>query len=171
MSLDLETVSRLVGSLALMKFFPAGDDCARAALIEMLGEMCETEDQVRWLVKRVRSLYSEWPGDCELRACYCSRFTPLDGIRVNSAVFLDGIPSERAAEPWKRLESSCNECGGYGYTIIERAGISAAEPCSKCGPKRIAPAAPAAPEPVSVDAELDRAVKQIAAQKTLDSRK
>jgi len=88
-----DVVNELVGSLALMRFFPS-DLYARAALVETLGEMCETEDQVRWLVKRVRALYGEWPGEREMRACYCARFKPKDGIDVGSSVFLDGIPSE-----------------------------------------------------------------------------
>ncbi len=64
-----------------MKFFPS-DPYARAALVEMLGEMCESEDQVRWLVKEVRTKYPEWPGVYELRRLFCARFRPQDGIVV-----------------------------------------------------------------------------------------
>lgn len=86
-------IQRGIGTLSLMKFFP-GDEDFRAALIELLGEMCHDDEQVLWLAKRMRNLYQEWPGAHELRAVLCARYIPRDGIEVNSAVYLDGVPSE-----------------------------------------------------------------------------
>lgn len=100
--MNLETISNEVAKLGTMKFFPA-DPVVRLALVELMTEIAENEDQVRWLVKRVRTLYAEWPGERELRAAFCSRFPPKDGINVCSAIYLDGIPSERRAEPVKAL--------------------------------------------------------------------
>lgn len=93
MSLNFETVNALVAQFGTMRFFPT-EPAMRLALVETMGEMCETEDQVRWLVKRVRTLYSEWPGEREMRACFCSRFKSKDGISADSTVFIDGLPSE-----------------------------------------------------------------------------
>jgi hypothetical protein len=90
--------SELVGELSLMKFFPA-DENARVALVRIVCEMAENDDQVRWLVRRMLNLYNEWPGPRELRACFCSKFRPADGIHQYSSVYLDGIPSERATAP------------------------------------------------------------------------
>ena len=87
-------ISKAIGIMSLMKFFPAGDEF-RAALMEMLGEICETDEQVIWLARRMRNLYQEWPGSHELRACFCAKHSPKDGLEVFSAVYHDGIPSER----------------------------------------------------------------------------
>jgi hypothetical protein len=93
MSLDFRTVNALVASMGTMKFFPADPD-VRLALVEVMGEIAETEEQVRWLVKRMRDMYAEWPGEREMRACFCSRFHPKDGRNVGSTVYPDGLPSE-----------------------------------------------------------------------------
>lgn len=92
--MDFDRVAKAVASLKLMKFFP-GDEDACLALVTDLGEMAQTEEQVEWLVRRVRNLYSEWPGIHELRAVFCSRFKPKDGINAYSTQFLDGVPPER----------------------------------------------------------------------------
>jgi hypothetical protein len=102
--MNLETISNEIAKLGTMKFFPA-DPVVRLALVELMCDIAENEDQVRWLVKRVRTLYAEWPGEHELRAAFCSRFPPKDGINACSTVYLDGIPSERKPEPFKALPS------------------------------------------------------------------
>jgi hypothetical protein len=98
MKLTAECATRAVNRLALMAFFP-GDPEVRAALVDIVMEMCETRDQLDWLVARALKLYAKWPGIAELRALYCSRWKPLDGVEVYSSIYLDGIPSERPAPP------------------------------------------------------------------------
>ncbi len=77
-----------------LKFFP-GDPDARLGIAEQIADMARDADQVRWLVRRLPKLYPEWPSSLEVRAVFCSKFRPLDGIEAYSAVYLDGIPSER----------------------------------------------------------------------------
>jgi hypothetical protein len=88
-----EDFSSAVNQLALMAFFPS-DPEVRAALVTVLMDLIETEDQLDWLVNRALRLYAKWPGVAELRALYCSRFKPRDGIESYSTVYLDGIPAE-----------------------------------------------------------------------------
>jgi len=88
-----EAVSSAVNQLALMAFFPS-DREVRGALVSVLADLVETEDQLDWLVNRALRLYAKWPGVAELRALYCSRFKPRDGIESYSTVYLDGIPPE-----------------------------------------------------------------------------
>ncbi len=92
-----EVVDKTIGRLALLKFFPASDIVARAVAMTELMEMCETDEQVDWLGKRMSALYTEWPGLRELRAVFCSKFKPADGVEVDSTDprYVDGIPSER----------------------------------------------------------------------------
>lgn len=102
MSLNFDTISSLVSSLGVMRFFPS-DPEVRLALVGVMGEIAEDEEQVRWLVKRMRIMYAEWPGEHEMRACFCSRFRPKDGYNVASTVYLDGLPSEFPDKQFKLL--------------------------------------------------------------------
>lgn len=91
-------VSELCAELTLLRFFPS-DESARAALVLLIGRMCSTEDQVRWLVQRTLDLCNEWPGPLVLRQILNSKFKCADGVSVScSSIFPDGIPSERKIE-------------------------------------------------------------------------
>jgi hypothetical protein len=93
--MNFRNINDMVAELSVLKFFPS-EAAARLAIVRMVGEMARSEDQIRWLIRRMTSgLYAEWPGPGELRACFCSRFPPKDGINAYSSVYLDGIPSER----------------------------------------------------------------------------
>lgn len=93
-TLTPEAAAAAVAKLALMAYFP-GDRDIRAALVWVLLEMVETEEQMDWLVNRALRLYGNWPGVGELRALYCSRWKPKDGMEAFSTVYPEGIPSER----------------------------------------------------------------------------
>jgi len=92
-ALTPEVTIQAVSKLGLMAFFPS-DPEVRAALVTVLMNLIETEEQLDWLVTRALRLYAKWPGVAELRALYCSRFKPRDGIESYSTVYLDGIPPE-----------------------------------------------------------------------------
>lgn len=92
-ALTPEAATRAVNRLALMAFFPADPD-VRAALVDIVLEMVETQEQCDWLVSRALKLYAKWPGVAELRALYCSKWKPRDGVETYSSIYLDGIPSE-----------------------------------------------------------------------------
>lgn len=90
-----DKIAAMLGELRVLKFFP-DDEFAMLPIMRLVSTMCETEEHVRWLIDRMTSgLYTEWPGLREMRACYCSKFKPQDGINAYSEVYLDGIPSER----------------------------------------------------------------------------
>ena len=96
-TLDLDVVARLCAELSILRFFPT-DGPAQLGVMLLIGRMANTEDEVRWLVHRTLALYNEWPGPMELRAIFCSRFTPKDGYKAYSAVYPFGIPSEKQIE-------------------------------------------------------------------------
>jgi hypothetical protein len=106
--MNFERVAELVAELTLLRFFP-GDESARLAIVRMVGQMAENEDQVRWLVRRTLDLWNEWPGPLEFRAVFCSRFKPKDGKNAYSERFTDGLPPAvvpdcvRIAENLKQL--------------------------------------------------------------------
>jgi hypothetical protein len=89
----VKKVAEIVGELTLLRYFPA-DPIARTALVREICDMADTEDQVRWLVTRMLKLYQVWPGLGEVRATFCSKFKPRDGVERYSEIYTDGIPSE-----------------------------------------------------------------------------
>jgi hypothetical protein len=79
---------------SLMKFFPS-DPGAKAALSRLLQRMCGSFVEAQWLVDTALDVYSDWPGTSELRALYCSRFKPTDGIEAYSVIFPEGFLNGR----------------------------------------------------------------------------
>jgi hypothetical protein len=93
--MNFQQVMLLIGRWAgTLRFFPS-DPEARIGIAEELAEMASNEEQIRWLVKRLPKLFTEWPAMHEVRAVFCSKFRPKDGIEVYSGVYLDGIPAEK----------------------------------------------------------------------------
>jgi hypothetical protein len=80
-----------------MAFFPS-DPEVRAGLITIFLNMIETEEQMEWLANRALGIYARWPGVAEIRALYCARFKPKDGMEGYSEAYPDGYPSERPAD-------------------------------------------------------------------------
>lgn len=93
---------RIANKMSAIPFFPEGDD-ALLAIAEDMADLCHNEEQAQWLAKRMRQLYTKWPGVPEMRAVFCAKFKPRDGIEAFSTVYLDGIPSEKPEEPVQLL--------------------------------------------------------------------
>ena len=90
-----ESIVDIVMELSILPFFPA-EDAARIAIVRMVGAMAANEDQVRWLVNIMTSgAFSKWEGPAELRAVFCMKFKPKDGIEATSAVYPDGMTREQ----------------------------------------------------------------------------
>jgi hypothetical protein len=87
--MNFDTVNGLIASLGTIRYFPS-DPPVRLALVELMSELTDDEDAVRWLVKRARQVFKEWPGEYELRALFCSRFTPKDRYEVVSYEYSHG---------------------------------------------------------------------------------
>lgn len=90
--IPVEQLTELVNELAAMAFFPAERE-ARGAIAEDIADICPNLNEARWLVKRFRQLFDRWPGPRELRAVYCSRNKPRDGIEAVSENYPDGVPT------------------------------------------------------------------------------
>ncbi len=93
-----EEVTMVVESMTAIPYFPS-EPAARALIGNELQRMCGSMEQAMWLVRRLTQLYSHWPGLVETRAVYCSKYRPCDGIEADSAVYLDGVPSEKQQMP------------------------------------------------------------------------
>jgi hypothetical protein len=99
MNMNPEKVLEMLGELRALRFFP-NDEFVMNALVRLCGSMCASEQQVRWLVDRMTSgIYSEWPGIAEMRACFCCRYKPKDGVEAYSSVYPQGLPPDPTAPP------------------------------------------------------------------------
>jgi hypothetical protein len=93
--IDVRKAAEKIAQLGMLSFFPTEQN-ARAGVVALVCEMAETNDQVGWLVRRCLQLWSKWEGPAELRAVFCSKFRPRDGVDCYSQLeqFADGIPAE-----------------------------------------------------------------------------
>ena len=80
-------VEQLAG---LMTMVPSLD-LARLAIARELSEFVCDPEELAWLVREAPLRYPAWPGIREIRALYCARFSPRDGVVVSSWVYEDGI--------------------------------------------------------------------------------
>lgn len=71
-----------VSEMTLLKFFPS-DPMGRAALVNMLAKMANAPQELMWLASTILENYDEWPGPRELRAVFCTRFKPADGVEAD----------------------------------------------------------------------------------------
>ncbi len=76
--MNFDTVASLIDRLGTLKFFPSSP-AVRLALVELMGDLTDDEDKVRWLVGELR-LLPEWPGEFGVRKLFTSKFRPKDGI-------------------------------------------------------------------------------------------
>lgn len=79
MSPTMDDVQDAIATMSLLKFFPSGDVAVRV-LIDLLIRLCSTREQLNWLVETLINRIGEWPGPAQLRALFCTRFPPADGI-------------------------------------------------------------------------------------------
>ncbi len=101
--MNLNMVMQIAAELAVLPFYPSEPE-ARLAIVRLIGKMATTESQVRWLVDRMTSgLYAKWEGPGELRAVFCMKFKPADGIEAVSQVYPEGLTSEQLNPGAKQL--------------------------------------------------------------------
>lgn len=107
--MTITEIADLVTELAVLRFFPV-EPAARLVIIRLIGEMTHNDDQIRWLIKRMTSgIYAEWPGIAELRACFCCRYKPKDGIEAHSTVYPEGLPPDPMAPPRSAIMAGNNK--------------------------------------------------------------
>jgi hypothetical protein len=76
---NFDVINGLIATLGTMKYFPS-DLTVRLALVELMGELTDDENAVRWLVKEMRTKFQEWPGEFVLRQTFIAKFRPRDGV-------------------------------------------------------------------------------------------
>ncbi len=166
--------------MALLKFFPA-DDFARAELVSMVCEMASTNEQIEWLVKRARNVWNQWEGPSELRALFCSKYKPADGVECYSALpqFADGIPSERESAPQLPARAMREIASGKPVTASPSVAAVVSDLCAAKSLRRAVDHIPGPPvreipirrtdyKPITA-ADVEQAEREFKAKRALDS--
>lgn len=151
-------MKRLCGKLALLPYFPAGDDVV-ADLSEFVEEFATDDAQVDWLGKRMLALYREWPGTMELRACFCAKFKPATGKTTFSTVYPDGIPSEKPEPPPLLALPPGVEASKDPLIETSMRALAANKDLNRVGRRRVVPGIPVVevpPERRITQADVDR---------------
>lgn len=111
-----------VARLCLINFPPA-EGATRSALFNEIVRMVTYNEEAEWLAYRANQVFSNWPGVRELRALFCKRFRPKDGVEVDSKIFPEGFPSEAELGPVP--------VAGLLPSVTEREAIEASRPLLK----------------------------------------
>jgi len=89
-----------LSELTQLNFFPADED-GRTAVFLLVNQLVSSVDQVEWLVRRLLALFDKWPGPATVRAVFCTRYRPADGVEGSKwlPAFRGPVPLEAAAAP------------------------------------------------------------------------
>lgn len=85
-----------------LKYYP-GESGARMLIANEFRSMCNSEDEAKWLVLEMSRRYREWPGPLEMRAVFCSRIEPRDGVLASSPAVEAALEQEYIA---RQLDAS-----------------------------------------------------------------
>jgi len=89
--------------LQILKYFPVDDEQGhvKQELARLFERMVETPEQLEWLVSTLIDQVGTYPGTEQIRAVYCTRYKPLDGIEANLS---PEMPLYRTAEECEATE-------------------------------------------------------------------
>lgn len=107
------SIQAAIAQFGMLRFFPA-DEFAKAAVMQLLERMAQDAEQVNWLVRTILETYDDWPGPRELRAVFCTRYKPADGVeadltagrlaaRIEMRQIEQHEETKRLSEPAKRI--------------------------------------------------------------------
>lgn len=119
MAIDEKMANDAVQSMTALRYFPT-NAAAHTEIGWLLMRMVVDQQQLEWLVEAMIDRVGEWPGTKELRAIFCTRFKPLDGIEEWSTLRgFSAIDSERAvleaADSYKSVEIAAPRQGGLKW--------------------------------------------------------
>jgi hypothetical protein len=92
--MDMKFVCSQVELLLRILGFFQPDAAVTAKIAEQIVEFANTEREVEWLVDTAIARWPRWLGVPELRALYCTRFRPKDGVEMDCASTPGMTPQE-----------------------------------------------------------------------------
>lgn len=104
--LTLQAATGLVDTLCDALAFAPATPASRGVITSVVMEMCETTEQLVYIVKRILTLHTKWdtcglPG---LRQVLCSKYRPKDGYVITATeCYPDGVPADHPQIEQERL--------------------------------------------------------------------
>jgi hypothetical protein len=122
---------------SVIPFFP-NEDAATAIISTVLVKLVRTPEELNWLTTAAIISMTKWEGIPQLRALYCTRYTPHDGLPVIPCL-LPGFTrreleaqyqrrvmeeNDRRIEQWKQEQQQQLSSGEhFGWTNSEVVGV------------------------------------------------
>ncbi len=93
-----DQIDQAMDDLATIPYFPQADN-VRAAVMDNLLRFVAGPEEFLWLVRTTVATAKQWCGVAEMRALYCTRYRPVDGLKPEPQCALPGFtPSDLEAE-------------------------------------------------------------------------
>jgi hypothetical protein len=105
-----------VDRLSVLRFFPQSEQ-GRIALAELVDRMVSTVDQLEWLVLTLIDRVGTYLGSDQIRAVFCTKFRPKDGIEANLSSENPLYQTAEQCEERERLHAS-DEIEAQRYLAI-----------------------------------------------------
>lgn len=119
-----EHIVEAVGKLEALRFFPDTEN-GHIAIMELIGRMATNHEQVDWLVRTMIDRVGSYQGTDQLRAVFCMRFKPADGIEANLSPECPIYRTEEQCEQAEKLRAASFEpprlIGGSTVALLEPA--------------------------------------------------
>lgn len=81
-------IKSCVAQLTIVSFFPS-EPLKQALIMRFFQQLVGTNEQLEWLVSVLLTV--DWPGPAQVRALFCTRFPPADGIKEGEQCRLSGF--------------------------------------------------------------------------------
>jgi hypothetical protein len=101
-----EVVKVITAISALLPFFPQ-DGFAISMIAEEVHRFVGTREQLDWFSRAARGHLSKWEGVPSLRALFCTKYPPFDGVLP--IVEFPGLEEDRLEADFRRRELEENE--------------------------------------------------------------
>lgn len=101
MTITKEHADFAVRRLSCIPYFPS-DEIAREEIARVLFRLVDTTEHLNWLVMAFVDRIKQWHGPGELRAVYCTKFKPKDGVETDSS--LAGFTADDGESDFKKLQ-------------------------------------------------------------------
>ena len=76
----MNAIIKAVADISTIPFAPTGE-IERYSLMDLLGRLCDDDPaHIAWLGEKMAGSYAKWPGQVSIRAVWCTRFPPADGV-------------------------------------------------------------------------------------------
>lgn len=88
---EIDRLTEKIYEWSSMPFFPT-DELGRKRIVMEVMAMAGDVHKARWIVDQCVPLFNSWPGLAEIRAIFCHRYPPADGVMAYSQIYPNEIP-------------------------------------------------------------------------------